>query len=51
MGKYHVRHLLCLKKMRRWNVSIRRLAEALIQQEKGTILELENYILGSGYGE
>mgnify|MGYP001339310768 CR=1 FL=1 len=52
MGKYHVRHLPVLEKDRVVGiVSIRRLAEALIQQEKGTILELENYILGSGYGE
>jgi CBS domain-containing protein len=52
MGKYHVRHLPVLEKERVVGiVSIRRLAEALIQQEKGTILELENYILGSGYGE
>jgi CBS domain-containing protein len=52
MGKYHVRHLPVLEQERVVGiVSIRRLAEALIQQEKGTILELENYILGSGYGE
>jgi CBS domain-containing protein len=52
MAKYHVRHLPVLEKDRVVGVvSIRRLAEALIQQEKGTILELENYILGSGYGE
>jgi CBS domain-containing protein len=52
MGKYHVRHLPVLEKERVVGiVSIRRLAEALLQQEKGTILELENYILGSGYGE
>jgi CBS domain-containing protein len=52
MAKYHVRHLPVLEKERVVGiVSIRRLAEALIQQEKGTILELENYILGSGYGE
>jgi CBS domain-containing protein len=52
MGRYHVRHLPVLEKDRVVGIiSIRRLAEALIQQEKGTILELENYILGSGYGE
>ena len=52
MGQYHVRHLPVLQKDRVVGiVSIRRLAEAVIQQEKGTILELENYILGSGYGE
>jgi hypothetical protein len=32
-------------------VSIRRLAEGLIQQKQSTISELENYILGTGYGE
>jgi len=52
MGKYHVRHLPVLEKERVVGiVSIRRLAEALIQQEQGTINELENYILGTGYGE
>ena len=52
MGKYHVRHLPVLEKDRVVGiVSIRRLAEGLIQEEKGTISELENYILGTGYGE
>ena len=52
MGKYHVRHLPVLDKDRVVGVvSIRRLAEAMIQQEQGTINELENYILGTGYGE
>jgi CBS domain-containing protein len=52
MGKYHVRHLPVLEKDRVVGiVSIRRLAEGLIQEEKGTINELENYILGTGYGE
>ena len=52
MGKYHVRHLPVLEKDRVIGVvSIRRLAEGLIQQEQGTISELENYILGTGYGE
>ncbi len=52
MGKYHVRHLPILEKERVVGVvSIRRLAEALLQQQQGTIVELENYILGSGYGE
>jgi hypothetical protein len=32
-------------------VSIRRLAESLLQEKQGTIVELENYILGTGYGE
>jgi CBS domain-containing protein len=47
-----VRHLPILDKERVVGVvSIRRLAEALLQQQQGTIVELENYILGSGYGE
>jgi CBS domain-containing protein len=52
MGKYHVRHLPVLEKARVVGVvSIRRLAEALLEQKQGTIVELENYILGTGYGE
>ena len=52
MGRYHVRHLPVLEKERVIGVvSIRRLAEALIEQKQGTISELENYILGTGYGE
>ena len=52
MGKYHVRHLPIVEKERVVGVvSIRRLAEALLQQQRGTIVELENYILGTGYGE
>ena len=52
MGRYHVRHLPVLEKDRVVGiVSIRRLAEALLEQKQGTIFELENYILGTGYGE
>jgi CBS domain-containing protein len=52
MGKYHVRHLPVLEKDRVIGiVSIRRLAEALLAEHKGTIVKLESYILGSGYGE
>ena len=52
MGKYHVRHLPVLEKDRVVGiVSIRRLAEALIAEEKGAIVKLESYILGTGYGE
>jgi CBS domain-containing protein len=52
MGKYHVRHLPVLEKDRVVGiVSIRRLAEALLAEEKGAIVKLENYILGTGYGE
>ena len=52
MGKYHVRHLPIVEKERVIGiVSIRRLAESLLEQKQGTIFELENYILGTGYGE
>ncbi len=52
MAKYHVRHLPVLEKERVIGiVSIRRLAEALLAEHKGTIVTLESYILGSGYGE
>ena len=52
MGKYHVRHLPIVEKDRVVGiVSIRRLAESLLEQKQGTIVELENYILGTGYGE
>ena len=52
MAKYHVRHLPVLENDRVVGVvSIRRLADGLIADEKGTILKLESYILGSGYGE
>jgi len=52
MGKYHVRHLPVLDKDHVVGVvSIRRLAEGLLADQKGAIVELENYILGTGYGE
>jgi CBS domain-containing protein len=52
MRKFHVRHLPILKNNRVVGVvSIRRLAEALIQEKQGAIIKLENYILGTGYGE
>ena len=52
MGKYHVRHLPVLDKDRVVGVvSIRRLAEGLLQEQKGAIVKLESYILGTGYGE
>ena len=52
MRKYHVRHLPVLEKDRVVGiVSIRRLAEALLEEDRGTIGKLESYILGSGYGE
>ena len=52
MGRYHVRHLPIIEEKRGVGiVSIRRLAETLLEQKQGTIVELENYILGTGYGE
>jgi CBS domain-containing protein len=52
MARYHVRHLPVLEKDRVVGVvSIRRLAEGLLAEQKGTIVKLESYILGSGYGE
>jgi CBS domain-containing protein len=52
MYKHHVRHLPIVEKGQVVGVvSIRRLAEALLEQEKGTINKLEHYILGTGYGE
>ena len=51
MRKYHLRHLPVLEKDHVVGVvSIRGLAEALLQEKQGTIVELENYILGTGYG-
>lgn len=52
MYKHHVRHLPIVEKGEVVGVvSIRRLAEALIEQEKHNITKLEHYILGTGYGE
>lgn len=52
MARYHVRHLPVLEEDRVVGVvSIRRLAEGLLAEQKGTIVKLESYILGSGYGE
>ena len=52
MRKYHVRHLPIIEDERVVGiVSIRRLAEALLEEDRGTIGKLESYILGSGYGE
>ncbi len=52
MRKYHVRHLPVVEKERVIGmVSVRGLAEALLEQQQGTIGKLESYILGSGYGE
>ena len=52
MYQHHVRHLPIMDKEKVVGiVSIRRLAEALLAEEKGTITKLEHYILGTGYGE
>lgn len=52
MYQHHVRHLPIIDKEKVVGiVSIRRLAEALLAEEKGTITKLEHYILGTGYGE
>ncbi len=51
MARYHVRHLPVLENEHVIGlVSLRRLAEALLEEQKGTITELENYIMGTGYG-
>jgi predicted transcriptional regulator len=51
MRKYRVRHLPILANDHIIGVvSIRGLAEALLEEQKGTISQLENYILGTGYG-
>ena len=51
MSRYHVRHLPILENEHVVGlVSLRRLAEALLEEQKGTITELENYIMGTGYG-
>jgi CBS domain-containing protein len=52
MKKYNIRHLPVLDKERVVGmVSIRSLAEALLDEQKGTIVGLENYIMGTGYGQ
>ena len=51
MTRYHVRHLPVLENEHVIGVvSMRHLAEALLEEQKGTITELENYIMGTGYG-
>ena len=51
MAKYKIRHLPVLDKENIVGmISIRRLAEGLLTEQKGTIVELENYITGTGYG-
>jgi CBS domain-containing protein len=51
MRKYNIRHLPVLDKENVVGmISIRSLAEGLLDEQKGTIVELENYIMGTGYG-
>ena len=51
MGKYNIRHLPVLDKERVVGmVSIRSLALAMLEEQRGTIISLENYIMGTGYG-
>jgi CBS domain-containing protein len=51
MNKKHVRHLPVLENDHVVGiVSLRRIAEAMLEEQKGTITELENYIMGTGYG-
>jgi CBS domain-containing protein len=51
MRRYHVRHLPVLENEHVIGVvSLRRLAEELVAEQKETITELENYIMGTGYG-
>jgi CBS domain-containing protein len=51
MAKYRIRHLPVVENDRIIAVvSLRRIVEAVLNDEKSTISELENYILGTGYG-
>ena len=51
MTRYHVRHLPVVENEHVIGlISLRRLAEAMLEEQKGTITELENYIMGTGYG-
>jgi CBS domain-containing protein len=51
MRKYKIRHLPVLDEENIVGVvSIRSVAEGLLDEQKGTIVELENYIMGTGYG-
>ena len=51
MSRYKVRHLPVLENEHVIGVvSLRRLAAAMLEEQKDTITELENYIMGTGYG-
>lgn len=50
MQKFHIRHLPIIENDAVVGVvSLRRLAEALLADHKETIVELENYIMGTGF--
>lgn len=50
MQKFHIRHLPIVENDAVVGVvSLRRLAEALLADHKETIVELENYIMGTGF--
>ena len=52
MTRYHVRHLPVIENDKVIGVvSLRKLAEKVLADHKETIVELENYILGTGYGQ
>ena len=52
MARYHVRHLPVIENDKVIGVvSLRKLAETALADHKETIVELENYILGTGYGQ
>lgn len=52
MARYHLRHLPVIDGEKVIGVvSMRRIAEAILEEQKGTIVELENYIMGTGYGQ
>jgi CBS domain-containing protein len=51
MAKYRIRHLPVIENDRIIAVvSVRRIVEAVLNDEESTISELQNYILGTGYG-
>ncbi len=52
MTRYHVRHLPVIENDKVIGVvSLRKLADTILADHKETITELENYILGTGYGQ
>lgn len=52
MTRYHMRHLPVIENDKVIGmVSLRRLADALMADQKETIIELENYIMGTGFAQ